>query len=541
MGIAPPLPPLSAAVSPLVSPIPFAHAAAAAPAPASCETPSLALVNTVHLPDPTALPPIDDMSAGDMVRELVAVTVQREAETAAALEAVDRPFAAAPLRSQLAETDKHADAKAVKGTLLLEGRVWVESASDAVAGGLEARLETPTVLIDYTLEETGGIDRPFYQDRAHLSLDVSLAPTSAASPTGNPTSPAVVQLRLRHSAALPSETLAYAVPRPAAQVLPGVPCVGPPPAKDAMRVLKELMAAPAPPSATAMAPAAAAQGVFAPALEAAAACGGADAAPLPSASLPLLHSTCRLFPHSHLTAAQSEERTQALVERIKNLTGYDFTPPCAPTASRALLGSTHAPKPFSARPPLPHAARSPAPRGVHSASAPVVPPTPIVTTTTTAAAATTVYSLENCEQGISGNPSAGSSSHQASSPAPNERRGGGGQKGSFPALLSPVPSLAAPAGAFTPAPSVRRTISRYLSSCDLSRRSGTSPAHFDREHHQSILQLIQVRGLAVGVGFSCSLTCALTFFLPPPSGCSTAPSLPNSPTTPPPPSPDDIT
>jgi hypothetical protein len=39
---------------------------------------------------------------------------------------------------------------------------------------------------------------------------------------------------------------------------------------------------------------------------------------------------------------------------------------------------------------------------------------------------------------------------------------------------------------------VRRTISRYLSSADLSRRGpGASPAHFDREHHQGILAVMQ--------------------------------------------------
>ncbi len=482
----------------LALPAAQAQPEAAAPGAPGLLLPALVLVSSVRLPDPTALPPIDDMSAGDMVRELVAVAVQREAETAAALEAVDRPAPASTLKSQLAEAEAAAAAAAaaVQGTLVHSRREWGSLASDAVAGGLAARAETPALLIDYALEEAGGIDRPFYQDPTRLALEVSLcAPATSTTSIPSASAPAPIQLRLSHSSALPARTLAYAVPRPSSAVTPGLPCVGPPPAKDAVRVLRELIAAPAPAAAMATAAALAAHS-FTPALQAAAA----------SAATTLLHSSCRVFPHSHLTPAQSEERVQCLVERIKALTGYDYTPPCAPTASAARLGSTHATRPYAAARQGSSSGQMGSPlRGSSSgrSSGLGAAATPLPgrgrlggVERGSVTAGELHFAIAGEEEGGgsagTGAGSAGAGSSLESSPAATDRRGGGGQLGSFPSLLSPVLSQAAPAGAFTPAPSVRRTISRYLSTCDLSRRSGASPAHFDREHHQGILTQMQV-------------------------------------------------
>lgn len=619
-------PPPVAAVESLVGPPPATTATTAITPPSTLaldatSSRGLMFQTSVILPEPTPLLALDDMAVVDMVRELVAVSVQREAETMAALESVDRPthphhhpLPSSPLPmpsftptsegTSVAAMAAAATTTSIHGMLSLEEKEWGALGKDAVAGaGVEAgtmaaaaaaALEEKDKALDFNLEETGGLMRSFYQPRTALTLELGTAPSSSTITTTTTTTsataaavitapPGGVQMTLRHSHALPPRTLAYSVPRTPGECIAGVPCVGPPPARDAMTVLKQVLGGPLPsPFTSSTASTALANTTFHQPLSAAPA-----AAPAPAAVVPLATSACRPLPHSHLTAAQSEERVQALISRIKSLTGYDFTPPCAPCApGNVKVGSTHAPRPCvkggegvgeirpsttallmggggGGAPWTAHkGGRNTARGGVGAAvgargqqhlhlqqqqqggggvgGLTTIPPTPIVlglggggvmggggrrshSAAPAHAHVTTSEGGEVVTFSVLPPPSSSSSSigspihhHRTSgilsSPIPSHHhhhhassssssiatatatapRGGGGQLGLMPSLLSPVLSTAAPPGAFTPASTARRTLSRFLSSADLSRRTGASPAHFDREHHQTILAHMQV-------------------------------------------------
>ena len=481
----------------------------------------LMLETRVTLPDPTALLPLDDMAVADMVRELVAVSVQREAETMAALETMEKlstpvpssplPMPAFPTAAVNSEVKNESVEAAtpigtIHGTFSLDEREWTSLSLDAVAAGYEGKLDSEEAMIDYTLEESGGLLRSFFQSRSSLSVEVGVAKHR------HPTPPGGVHLNLAQSHAITGPTLAYCLPRPMNTIAPGIPTVGPCPARDAVAVLKQVLGGPAPPSLSTDSTNAIADTLFTPNL-------------IPGDTnnaikhIPCATSMCRVFPHSHLTAAQSEERVQALTARIRDLTGYDFTPPQAPIAPSNRLSSTHIAKPCA-----PGGFRSDgldgnnqisAKQGRRSGSSSLCAPTPIVLNrafskrshSAAPALATPsedgeIITFSMAPVGMSGDKPFSSPLHSrnagslfpASSPLPFAGRGGGGQLGSMPSLLSPVPSTAAPPGALTPASTQRKTISRFLSSQDHSRRSGASPAHFDREHHQTILSVMQVCG-----------------------------------------------
>jgi hypothetical protein len=258
-------------------------------------------------------------------------------------------------------------------------------------------------------------------------------------------------------------------------VEPGVPQEGYPAALDASSVLKRLLAMHLPATAVLGAPI--------------------------SATGLSVSAQCRVWPHVHLTAAQSEARVHALVSRIKALTGYEATPPPPPLA-HTRLGSAH----------LPHHA-VPARRKVH-AHASAAGGSPSSAYRTPGKAAGGELALAGHSSGRGAGPhtkspdftplvlrsssrsrnsitfgaatataTAGSLSFSPRA-TPLSLRGGGGRLASLaltPGQLGGAVALQAPRG-----------LARFVSMHDKSR-TGVSPASFDRLHHTAILTTLQVR------------------------------------------------
>jgi len=415
------------------------------------------LVIEVQLPEPGALPPVATMSPLDCVREIAAVLRMREAETAAALESCDRSRNEARFFSPgIAPTGT--------GT----------AAPVAVQGVLEIALRPPSSL--------QAVEAPVFDSDEALTERRTITVRAAAGFAGGAAVRPSVRLVLSLPAHLHARTLAFNVPR--AHPTAGMPCVGSAPSTDAVGALKALLAARVD--------------------------GGAAALPLDTTAVSrLLSAHVQPWVHSCLSPGGSEERVQALVDRVRECTGFDLTPPCAPLA-HTRLGCAHT-----------QASSIIAATEVASASAPVEA-TGSSMSRYFAAASTTLASL------AAGAPAAFRSAPAVSTPvnfksishdsarvsfsltarslfasptlpkgaasAVRKGRTAGGFSSSFGPLLSPQLMDTAPLMALTPPRNAHRALARFVSCRDQSR-PGVDPASMDREHHSRVLGTMQT-GLA---------------------------------------------
>ena len=259
----------------------------------------------VRLPSAAALAPVHTLSCVDAVRELCAVETQRAAETMAALEAANielpvfekvaarsigggflgvaraqagmsvllstgtTPYASyapsyptSPLLSLIASPTA-ASSSPTQSSQLDEAGITNAAARAGVgagSGGLLTATSTGTVSgalviaarsaddaddapppipsddissIDLSLEDSAAVERLHFAPRTVAALSISTAPCDA--PFGAPPT-----LLLSFPAVLEFSSLAYAVPR--LTVTAGVPCVGPPAARDAVAALRLALA-----------------------------------------------------------------------------------------------------------------------------------------------------------------------------------------------------------------------------------------------------------------------------------------------------------
>jgi hypothetical protein len=333
-----------------------------AQAAAHCQyvAPRRTLDVAITLPSPVALAPVDALSHHDIARELVAVACQRQAESAAAAEALATsvlPMSPSRLSHRNAlSADAPAADSAVQGTLLLQPYHGVSALSSAreIEAALEDALpldaDGDAVAGDLEVTRCGGVT---------VSLSTKIAPASQAAAEvslaapGTASGEVTVRLVLRLPDGLELKTLAYALPRTRSKSLAGVPTEGPAPAVSAMTLLRRLLACPVPAAADAAAvdkEAAVASTVQSLLSEI------AVGAPSTAASAQAVTATvaravrayCRTWPHAHLTPAQSQARVQDLVLKLRDMQAFDANPPEPPLA-QTRIGSAHVSASFVTR------------------------------------------------------------------------------------------------------------------------------------------------------------------------------------------------
>lgn len=335
------------------------------------------LVVEVKFPDVPALPPVSSMSHVDCVREIAAVYCMREAETAAALIASEGSSSDSPSSSFFSPgAGKNVDAS-IKGTVEVftrgskRSRDSMESSPGLMSPGqLDADVETDDA--DFaasgfgrssgvqeqqgTCARTGGLSSPeihalqvtdsgvdgsgaFLPEQwlcmrkgvivraaaGRLPTEITTMPASQVATTATPT----IRLVISVPSYLHATTLAFDVPRSSMKA--GAPLVGAAPGKDALTTLRAILAAAVPSSSSA-------PGIveLPGHLE-----GPEELQARISRALSLLSANVRPWLHAGLSPAESEKRIQQLVDRVKETTGYDVTPPMAPLA-QTRLGSAHA-------------------------------------------------------------------------------------------------------------------------------------------------------------------------------------------------------
>lgn len=348
------------------------------------------IILEITMPEPTPLPNVEDMTPVDIVRELVSVSTMRRAETIAALDYVDKST-----RSLLSDFENSNDDSiqvevnrtsatpskqaSIDGTLDIGVRKWLPLHPDVIFDATESKMAenkdrlTSEILATWSYGGNSdplsdAIDTPYFQPRTSATISIKTnfdgSPTLVTMPldeathmleNGSDDFVPTVRIVLNISSALSARIVCYELPN--ALDSSGAPRVGPSAAKDAISVLKhmltqklhlltkeysinrhdlvrcivgELLTT-------------SKQGSKIDALKAE--LNHPDLKnPVFNSLTSILKSCVRVYVHSHLTPAQSESRVQCLIARIKELTGYEYTPPWAPLA-QTRLGSAHVVEP----------------------------------------------------------------------------------------------------------------------------------------------------------------------------------------------------
>jgi hypothetical protein len=420
---------------------------------------------TLHaiLPKPAKLPLVSEMSAHDLVRELTSVHCMRDAETAAAIEYLESN-----------STSSYSPFTNNKGTAASTS----EGSSDSVQGKLEIRYKDDgaSMLSDIDEFSSNGLVNSFQI--------VAESRVTSISEVNKDTQPNV-SVAIEIPSSLDASTLAFDVPR--LTMAANEPTVGPAPARNALKALKMLM------EATTAAGGFSNRNVF-------------DDNISEKRVTPIAHVQCRAFPHSELSPSQSEARVQAMLERLRALTGYEYYVPIASLA-QTRLGSSHVPfmtssignttgskikakrdrrifSPLSMRVPGASTSSTINPSYITFQSGVMSPQT------------SSSSSLFSPQQTNAITPSGSSS---ALSFVSNASRLAGSMTPGGP-LIRPQVTTATLPSSLTPPPQAQKALARFVSRYDKSRsRTIASPASFDREYHTPLLRSMQA-GLDAMVG-----------------------------------------
>lgn len=420
---------------------------------------------TLHalLPKPAKLPAVAEMSAHDLVRELTSVHCMREAETAAAIEYLETSSSVAS-SSFLSPSGFSSSLNGESG--------------DIVQGTLEIRFRGEETSMPFELD---GSPSGKFVNSLRLVAETCVSSTSDASVKDIKPS---VAFSVEIPSSLDVSTLAFDVPR--LTMTANEPTVGPAPARNALKTLKMFVAA--------------------------ATSSGMSSSPAFFDNMcekrlaPIAHMRCRVFPHSELSPSQSEARVQAMLERLRALTGYEFYVPIASLA-QTRLGSSHVPF-MSSSSGTTSAAKNKIKRDRRIFS-PLSMKGPGDTVATFASSNSSTVSF----QGGVMSPQASSStlfspqqqtaitpsgSSSALSFVTNASRFAATTPGG--PLIRPQITTATLPCSLTPPPQAQRALARFVSRYDKSRsRTIASPASFDREYHTPLLRSMQ-SGLDAMVG-----------------------------------------
>lgn len=556
------------------------------------------LTLTVSLPEPSALPLVEDMTIQDCVRELSSVYCMRDAETAAALEAIDGPTGRGYKPGQWSGGSGALANELGADAAMLAGRSAsllspAQGKHPLVTGATPASTTQPadaeirgtlSVISKKALDtlQQGSSLFDNHARRTNLGIDATVAWVSAADAVNAPSASSLaasglgasrvstvggqasigsVKLVLAVPESLQPRTLAFEVPRPGVHA--NDPMVGAAPARSGFAAFKQLLAASLPSAAGAVA--ASLQGALETAIGQGINVEDASGVAASTFISSLLSSHCRVWPHAHLTPAESEQRVSEMISKIKLESGYDFTFPVAALA-QTRLGSAHVTLPAALRgssssgagggfgtssrvtsnssqmqePPsttkqlnfgvssristvggnssiydgssflstpskastgsagfngagsgLNTGKKAQTAAGQQRHSAMLMTPVVLKTSAVSHGGRNHGGAASSKSKGgksIKFNVSSKNASRLFGSPTPKKAQNSAVSQNS---LLSPVATLAAPQGSFTPHPSVQRALARFVSRFDLSRATGASPASFDREYHTQLLREMQ--------------------------------------------------
>lgn len=420
--------------------------ASSSPAPASTDAcapgavtciPARNLELHVTLPCAAALPDVDSMSLADMIRELVAVGMQREAETAAAVAHIDASAAGTPSGVHIiGEGSTHGQLH-VQEYAAADAPVWATTRAFRVTAGTASGTDEPVAWM------TQGAALALTAPVGEVAVDSSAAPT--------------IRLILHIPDTLQRGTLAFCVPR--SDVSAGVPTDSYAPCVDALSTLKLLLS------------------IRVNDVDSVASIlgehlqqqhdkeeGGAEAQAAIDAAV---RGFCRVWPHASLTPAQSEARVQVLLHMIKEHAGYDMTPPPAPLV-QTRLGSSHVRDVTSAASAARRVMHSPAaggsslttPRRASSQSRSTpLRHTPIALATPTRTRAAITFSMSS---------------------APQRRRGTSTPHAHDTSFMAASPVTASP-----------RALPRFVSAVDCTR-AGHEPASYEAVHHKDAVAELQI-------------------------------------------------
>ena len=408
---------------------------------------------TLHakLPKPASLPSVSEMSAHDLVRELTAVHCMRDAETAAAIESLENGSGSSIisfLQSPASNTSSS---------------ISFNKQDSLVQGNMEIKYKEDD---DVVVDDDDGLMKKTL-NRFQIVAETSFSSSLNDSVNSNDTPSISFSIEIPNS--LDVSTLAFDIPR--LQMTANEPTVGPAPARNALKALKMFVASYVNSSPDFL------QQIG------------------EKRFVSLAQMRCRAWPHSELSPSQSESRVQAMLERLRSLTGYEFYVPIASLA-QTRLGSSHVPF-MSSVSSKTSAVKS---KG-HIDRGGMFSPLSLRLPTTGATSNSSIVTFVDKEKSPKASLTTNFFSPQQSAITPS----GTSSALSFVSntsrffattpggpLLRPQVTTATLPSSLTPPANAQRALARFVSRYDKSRsRTVASPATFDREYHTPLLRSMQ--------------------------------------------------